>query len=375
MFFKYSILSLGLALLPIVSAEIHDVNVGSNGGLVFEPEAISAQPGDQVVFHFVSKNHTVTQSSLANPCGLKDGGFDTGFMPVAANQTDNFPTYTITVQDTQPIWAFCRQAADTANSHCGAGMVFSVNCGPDNAPNSFTNFKNSALAIGAQLKEAAASSSSSASASGGYGGGYGGYGGGDSTATDTGSGEKKSSQPTSTDQASPAQASTGSQEIKVVVGGSGPKLTFEPSHISANPQDVVVFEFQQKNHSIVQSTFDAPCSPKDAGFKTDFMAVDDNATNFPTWRLTVNDTNPVWVYCRQKSPANHCGAGMVFAINSVETSQKNFSAFQNLAKQQGASNTTTSGATSTGANNGAISSHTLLRTHIMDNVDILMVST
>ena len=40
MFFKYSIFSLGLALLPLVSAEIHDVNVGNNGEFVFEPEAI-----------------------------------------------------------------------------------------------------------------------------------------------------------------------------------------------------------------------------------------------------------------------------------------------------------------------------------------------
>jgi plastocyanin len=354
MFFKLSIFSLGLALLPLVSAEIHDVKVGSNGGLIFEPEAISAQPGDQVVFHFVSKNHSVTQTSLNDPCSAKDGGFDTGFMPVAANQTDNFPTYTIEVKDTQPIWAFCRQAAATANSHCGAGMVFSVNCGPDGAPNSFTNFKSSALAIGAKLKEEAASSSTSAS--GGYGGGYGGggYGGGygGSTATESASG----TEPTSTTQATTGAAG---KEIKVVVGGAGAKLTFDPPRISANPQDVVIFEFQQKNHSIVQSTFDAPCSPKDSGFKTDFFAVDDGATTFPTWRLTVNDTTPVWVYCRQKSPKSHCGAGMVFAINSADDTQKSFTAFQKLAEQQGSSNTTASGATSTGSDNGAISSRGL----------------
>jgi plastocyanin len=354
MFIKSSIFSLGLALLPLVSAEIHDIEVGSDGGLIFKPEAISALPGDQVVFHFVSKNHTVTQSSLANPCGVKDGGFDTGFMPVLANQTDNFPTYTITINDTQPTWAYCRQAADTANSHCGAGMVFSVNCGPDGAPNSFTTFKNSALAIGAKLKEEAASSSTSASGAygGGYGGGsYGGSGGyGGSTATDTASG---SQQTTST--------STGTgKEIKVIVGGSGSgKISFQPNHISANPQDVVVFEFQQNNHSIVQSIFDSPCSPKEGGLKTDFMFVEDSqTTGFPTWRLTVNDTTPVWLYCRQQVPTSHCGSGMVFAINSVDGSQKSFAAFQKLAQQQGTSNSTASGATSND-NNGAISSRGL----------------
>jgi len=33
--------------------------------------------------------------------------------------------------------------------------------------------------------------------------------------------------------------------------------------------------------------------------------------------------------CRQ---GNHCGSGMVFAINSDETSGRNFAAFQNVAK-------------------------------------------
>jgi len=36
-------------------------------------------------------------------------------------------------------------------------MVFAVNCGADGTPNSFTNFKNSALQIGASLSAAAGS--------------------------------------------------------------------------------------------------------------------------------------------------------------------------------------------------------------------------
>ncbi len=77
-------LSLGLALVHSlsVSATVYDVQVGgADGKLVYDPEAIvrlsillktsahsfaqSAQPGDQVVFHFNPKNHTVTQSSFA----------------------------------------------------------------------------------------------------------------------------------------------------------------------------------------------------------------------------------------------------------------------------------------------------------------------
>ena len=51
-------------------------------------------------------------------------------------------------------------------------MVFAINCGPDGAENSFTNFKNSALAYGASLGAAAPTQDGS------YGGGYGGGGGG-----------------------------------------------------------------------------------------------------------------------------------------------------------------------------------------------------
>src|SRR5258708_15658278 len=55
-----------------------------------------------------------------------------------------------------PIWIHCRQAADTAATHCGQGMVFTVNPvnpeGSDIAPNdSFTVFKAAALHVGAQL--------------------------------------------------------------------------------------------------------------------------------------------------------------------------------------------------------------------------------
>lgn len=41
-------------------------------------------------------------------------------------------------------------------------------------------------------------------------------------------------------------------------------------------------------------------------------------------------TNPIWAYCQQ---ATHCGQGMVFSANAVESGPKNFSAFQALAKQ------------------------------------------
>lgn len=348
------VFSVGLALLPFVSAAIHDVQVGAGGKNVFDPEAIFADVGDQVVFHFTGKNHSVTQSSLAAPCSLKDGGFDSGFMFVPANQTDNLPTHTITVQDTNPLWVFCAQAANTPNSHCGAGMVFSVNCGADGAPNSFTSFKSAALAIGDQLKAAASSapppdSGSSSSAAGGYGG----YG---SPATQTASAPESAG--TANTANNGTSTSSGSQ-IKVTVGSSNGSLFFDPAHISANPQDTIIFEFHQKNHSVVQSTFDDPCAPMANGLKSDFFNVPDTQTdNFQQWSVTVNDTKPLWFYCRQKTPKSHCGAGMVFAVNSVETSAKSFSSFQQTAQKSGGNSTSASGATGTN-DNGAMSPRVL----------------
>jgi plastocyanin len=352
----FAFLSLALALSPLVSAAIVDIQVGA-AALTYSPEAIFAQPGDQVVFHFHAKNHTVTQSSFASPCGAKAGGISSGFMPVAANQTDNLPTFTVTVNDTNPIWIYCSQGANTAASHCGAGMVFSINCGPDGSANSFTSFKASALAIGASLKAAAAASSSAPVPSAPYPSApapaadpsamataaYGGYTIPpapeatlvtqpitlDSTSTWT---TTYSSYPGSP---APTPASAGGTVHTVIVGGPG-KLAFDPPFLSALPRDTIVFQFQQKNHTVTQSSFEDPCRKLNnnglTGFDSGFNPVADGAAEFPTFNFTVTDTSPVWAYCAQKTPSSHCGAGMVFAINSVETSARNFAAFQKVAE-------------------------------------------
>ncbi|KAH9985428.1 hypothetical protein BJV74DRAFT_717998, partial [Russula compacta] len=87
----------------------------------------NAAIGDTVLFVFHPKNHSVTQSSFAEPCTPLAGGFDSGFHPVAIGTSDDFPTFSITVNDTNPIWVHCEQDANTAASHCGKGMVFAVN--------------------------------------------------------------------------------------------------------------------------------------------------------------------------------------------------------------------------------------------------------
>ncbi|KAJ7786457.1 hypothetical protein B0H16DRAFT_1670558 [Mycena metata] len=358
----FASLSLGLALLPFVVGKTWDVQVGGpNGELTYTPEALSAAPGDSVVFHFNPKKHTVSQSAFATPCGLKDGGFHSGFVPVAANSTvDTRPTFSVLVNDTTPVWVYCGQASGTPASHCGAGMVFSINCPSGDAPNSFDNFKKAALAVGASLSAAAAAATASATATDGSGGyGYGApaasptvtaaYGGItipaapsatvvtvpitlDSSSTWTTVYTSYAGSPAATPVAAAGAVHT------VVVGGVG-KLTFTPDHISAAPRDQVVFQFQQKNHSVIQSSFADPCrklnidnSSAPAGFNSGFFPVDNTTTDFPTYTITVNDTAPIWAYCGQKLPSSHCGAGMVFAVNAVDDGPRNFTAFQNVAE-------------------------------------------
>jgi len=341
-------LSLLLASAAAANAAIHDIQVGSsNGTLAFSPEAIPAQPGDQVVFHFQQKNHTATQSSLTSPCQQKQGGFNSGFNPVPANQTSGFPTYTITVNDTQPLWVFCDQAANTPASHCGAGMVFAVNCGPDGSANSFTAFKNAALAIGKQLQANASASTTVASSTAesfttaAYGDVTIPAAPTPSVVTVTVTVEASVWQTVySSYPGSPAATpvSLGGTVHKVLVGNNG-SLSYSPSFIMAAPRDIITFEFHQKNHTVTMSSFPGPCNAAlDATgapvLTSGFVPVAADVTSdFPTWNVTVNDTTPTWFYCQQHSPdgSSHCGAGMVFAINPVQDSPRNFTAFQNLA--------------------------------------------
>jgi len=92
----------GIALyVSAASAATWQINVSNaTAGLVFNPNNITAAVGDTVEFIFNPKNHSVTQSSFAQPCTPLSGGFDTGFLPVT-NGTDNssLPTRQFVVND------------------------------------------------------------------------------------------------------------------------------------------------------------------------------------------------------------------------------------------------------------------------------------
>ncbi|THU82890.1 hypothetical protein K435DRAFT_784444 [Dendrothele bispora CBS 962.96] len=101
--------------------------------------------------------------------------------------------------------------------------------------------------------------------------------------------------------------------------------------------------------SVTQSTFASPCVS--SGIDSGFQATPANASEFATWSFTVNNASaPLWFFCAQTVPANHCNAGMVFAVNP--TQEKSFDAYQAIAKGQngtaGASGAAASGAAATG---------------------------
>lgn len=329
--------SLHLALLPVVFAAVYDIQVGPSASLVFSPPAISAAPGDSVVFHFNPKNHSVTQTTFADPCGVKPGGVNSGFMPVPVGQTG--PTFTVTINDTNPFWVNCQQKIPL--SHCGQGMVFAVNCGQDGEANSFANFSAAAKAVGASLSGAAPTGTSTYTAA---------YGGVTVPPPEVGTGVTETITLQSSTWATtytsypnspaPTPAALAGNVITVKVGATG--LAFDPPRVSALPRDTIVFEFHAKNHSVTQSAFADPCrrlTTTDAsgnpqlGFSSGFVPVDASVTTFPTWNLTITDTAPIWGYCGQTNPTSHCGSGMVFAINSDESGARNFAAFLALAKQ------------------------------------------
>jgi plastocyanin len=324
-----------VAIPPVVRSAIIDVTVGGpNGTIAYSPNNVNASVGDVVRFTFQQKNHTVTQSSFASPCSPLANGFDSGFVPVDANVTSGFMTAELTVENTDPVWVYCRQTG-----HCEDGMVFAVNPGSDAK---FAAFQ--AAAMGAN-----STSSSSASVA-------------TVAATVTVSGGETITTTYASYPGSVAPTAATSTDHFIIVGNNG-TLTYSPANITAQVGDTVTFQFHQKNHTVTQSSFADPCTPISvstpgtAGFNSGFMPVATNATTFPTVTIQINDTTPFWAYCQQTSPVSHCESGMVFSVNAVEDSANSFEAFQAkaLALNTSASGSASLSSPSAASSNGASS--------------------
>jgi plastocyanin len=132
-----SVLAASAAIFGLASAAphtvrstgvVHRIFAGSttaNQGLHFEPENVSAEPGDYIEFHFLPKNHTVVQSSFDKPCEPLEGGkgIFSGFnFRTDAGEAPN--VFTFQVQNRDTIWYYCSQ---TNGDHCQKGMGGVIN--------------------------------------------------------------------------------------------------------------------------------------------------------------------------------------------------------------------------------------------------------
>jgi len=135
---RFSTIFVVAAAVAVQAANI-TVTVGA-GGLVFTPPSITAKVDDIVNFEFQGKNHSVTQSTFANPCApmMVDGqmGVNSGFMPLGATPPTVKPVWSIQIKNAStPLWFYCAQTG-----HCQMGMVAAINA-PTTGPKTFDAYK------------------------------------------------------------------------------------------------------------------------------------------------------------------------------------------------------------------------------------------
>ncbi|KAG9226595.1 hypothetical protein CCMSSC00406_0006180 [Pleurotus cornucopiae] len=148
---RFASAAIAFSATALVAAQNVVVQVGSvataDGGVFqFIPNDITAANGTTVTFRFTGApgNHTVTQSSFADPCNPLAGGFDSGFVFIPPTNTSETPEWTLTVtDDSRPIWFYCKQLIPSP--HCGAGMVGAINA--PSTGNTLANFVSAARAF------------------------------------------------------------------------------------------------------------------------------------------------------------------------------------------------------------------------------------
>ncbi|KAG8792809.1 hypothetical protein FRB91_008996 [Serendipita sp. 411] len=102
------------------------------------------------------------------------------------------------------------------------------------------------------------------------------------------------------------------------------------------------------SHTATQSTLENPCDPAPGGFDSEQM------TSGQTFQITVNDTNPIWVYCET---TGHCRSGMVFAVNpGTQLAQFQAAATGDTAPSTSSAGSSSSAGSTSQASSGSASS-------------------
>ncbi|KAF2107782.1 hypothetical protein BDV96DRAFT_606327 [Lophiotrema nucula] len=117
-----------------------------------------------------------------------------------------------------------------------------------------------------------------------------------------------------------AQSMTVSAATMMVTVAANNKFQFTPNSVTAQPGDMVAFNFVAQNHSVASSTANKPCQPEQNAVFSDFQPIPGNpnaspnvnAANTPMFMVPITDAQPMYIYCSQ---AQHCQQGMVMVIN------------------------------------------------------------
>lgn len=129
----------------------------------------------------------------------------------------------------------------------------------------------------------------------------------------------------------PASRTTPTGVTHTVVAGRAGNF-FDPDNIVASIGDVIEWHYLPANHSVVQSSFEAPCVPlSDTSFFSGFFPTQEGQSD-EVFQVVVEDDSPIWFYCAQ---GTHCQGGMVGVVNQKFDSDKTLREFKELAKEAG----------------------------------------
>lgn len=98
--------------------------------------------------------------------------------------------------------------------------------------------------------------------------------------------------------------------IPVVVGG--PQDTFVPNTVKASVGDIIQFQFSNGNHTVTQSTQNAPCTPLEGGIHSGHIPFKDGQTTVGTFNMPVTNADALFLYC---ATGPHCQEGQVMVVN------------------------------------------------------------
>ncbi|KAG5643114.1 hypothetical protein DXG03_001540 [Asterophora parasitica] len=138
-------------------------------------------------------------------------------------------------------------------------------------------------------------------------------------------------------------------------------LGFDPSVIHPQVGDIIVWEFRSGQHSVVQSSFENPCT-SNGGINTGVHTVSDDLTvdapGLPKYEVAVNSTDPLWFF---DEAGGLCNQGAVLAVNPTGT--ETAAAFkENAAKKPASSPPSTTGGSSSGTGTETHASSTATQT-------------